>query len=199
MGERMNTVFTTVPTRIQLHHAMRHPVARGAIIGAIVITVTTLIIGVAFTWWPAREARELQQTIETARQHVQQAEHRLALSAAYEQTRHALPTLERRLLQPLNQAGAIEALRALATKSGLRIGNASYGRLPEEAGYAALSHELNLTGRYTSVKRFLAALPALDTYTTVLDLRIEPNDRGRAVKVTMRLATFGASTQGAGQ
>lgn len=195
MGERMNPVFTAVPTRSQLRYAMKHPLARGTVIVAIAVTAVAVVIGVGFSWWPAHVARELQQTIDSAHQDAQQVKHRQALSAAYEQTRRALPVLERKLLQPVNQAGAIEALRALAKKSGLRIGNASYGRLPEEPGYSALSHELNVTGTYAAVKRFLAALPGLATYTTVLDMRVEPNGRGRVVKVTLRLATLGASTQ----
>ena len=188
----MNALTTAVPSRVQLRHALRHRFARGVAIAAVAMTAVTLTVGVAFAWWPAREATALTQIIERARHDRIQADRLKALSATYNETRQALPVLERKLMQPMNQARAIEALRVLAVRKGLRVGNASYGQLAEDASYSARSHELNVIGSYSAVKRFLAALPQLATYTTVLDLRIEPGDRGRSVRATVRLATFGA-------
>jgi Tfp pilus assembly protein PilO len=175
----------------ELRYARRHPaLVRWAWIGGVTGLVCALIV--AIVWAPVWiESRQWQGALDARRQQLLDARQRVALAAAVQQAAKSVESIDRKLNAPAVQVTLVSQVGRIARERGVRVLAASFEDGKPQAGYQPLQHELTVEGSYPALRRFLADLYQMPTFTLEREAVLVPVSEGAGVlRMQLRLTTY---------
>lgn len=157
---------------------LRHP---GLRLGLVVLLLAAMTVSaVAWTQWRpvSREHAALQAAIVVTRHDAMQRQHTRILLRAYRESDRAVLEAEQKLRTAARQADLVTGLARLAEAHDVRILGQSHeqARATKTEGAASGSRRLlnlRLEADYAALRAFLNELPALPSWVTVEEARLE--------------------------
>lgn len=178
----------------QLRLATRFPYNRlGVRVLPVVFGVFLLMLIVI--WWPvASKHNGLSEQAASMRTELISVIRLNELSNEYKQARQAVQQVESKLDRVIPLSEFVERLNNLAQQNQVQIISESRTIGKIRSGYLPIYQELNIEADYTSIRRFLAGLSNLPTWTLVQELRLTRQKNTTNLKASLTLVTFQKQT-----
>lgn len=178
----------------QLRLATRFPYNRlGMRVLPVVLVVFLLMLIVI--WWPvASKHTGLSEQAASMRTELISVIRLNELSNEYKQARQAVQQVESKLDRVIPLSEFVERLNNLAQQNQVQIISESRNIGKIRSGYLPIYQELNIEADYTSIRRFLAGLSNLPTWTLVQELRLTRQKNTTNLKASLTLVTFQKQT-----
>lgn len=171
--------------------ALRHPVLRRMlyVLGGVTLAAVLVILAYLLPAW--QEQGRLDHDLARMRKQLAERRGRADLVKAVERASGQIELIEKKLDARGVQLTLVNQLNQLARRNGIRIASESFDEGKVQDGYAPLFHELTVEGGYAGLRRFLADLEHMPTFSVVREASIAPIGEGtQQLKVHLRMVTY---------
>ena len=170
---------------------LREPSVRRALITCITSMVLALLVVLAY-WMPMQHSKQKMTTqINNLRRVLVSDAEAEQIKNAYTRANRQVVTLHKKLARQSNQSDLVQHIGQLARKHGVRIISETYDKTEIKSSYQGLVLNLQIQGRYTSIRNFVFAIPSLPSWTVVQEAQlVSHRGVGKQVKTSLRLVSY---------